>query len=112
MPDTDRCTACGQTLDEHFLTFYDGVAHAGHYDAKGDPRLCSRLAGDADYQAGRAHQADNVARSLKNIAGRLRSKGFTVAADAVRRSADRVAREASELWELSKRTRTLWREDR
>lgn len=106
---TDCCEVCGLPLGAHHLVLYRGVAHSAHRGPGGDERLCSAVDGSADYTAGRAHEAENVARGLKNIAGRLRNAGYPTGAARVRAYADRKAREAVAMWAQADRTRKLWR---
>lgn len=108
MTQPTTCDLCGKPLDEHFLTLYDGVAHAGTYGLDGRLRLCSRLWGEIEYMTGRAQTLISVARGLKNLAGRMRHAGLPSAADRVRRYAESRVREGEAARARAADWRLMW----
>lgn len=36
-----NCLVCGQSVDDHFTEFVDGIPHVGSYDAQGNAQRCS-----------------------------------------------------------------------
>lgn len=102
------CALCGRALDDHVLVLYDGVAHAGVYGPDGSERLCTRLYAEIDHQHGRAQALFGVARSLKNLAGRMRHAGLPSAADRIRRYAESRVREGEAARQRAARWYQMW----
>lgn len=109
MDDRPRCAICDHVLGDHHLMFSGGVAYAAVFDAEGRARPCGALEGDALYLSGRAHELECAARSLTNLAGRWRTRGYPSAAAGLRATAERKAAEARRLWAAARHTRNLWR---
>jgi hypothetical protein len=102
------CALCGKPLDQHFLVLYDSTAHAGVYGPDGSQRLCTRLYAEIDYQHGRAQTLFSIARSLKNLAGRMRHAGNPGGADRVRRYAEARVREGEAARQRAIRWYQMW----
>lgn len=99
------CRICGQPAEAHGVALHGGVAHTVIRDATGVVvAYCSAVEADREYSLGQHNALTAVIRSLRNRAGRLRTRGEVWEpcdlydySDKLANDAERLARHSAEL---------------